>query len=909
MGKQRAPLEFNRLTGGIITEASPLTFPDSASIDEVNFELLTDGTRKRRLGFSFESNHVLSTAGGFYASGSPQVVNTFLWENVSGRNEIAYSVVQMDNVVYLYKTEGNTLSTGILPFTVTVSIGDFKNLPFDFASIDGTLVIVTGNADVITVSADLTSIDSPVFTQDSGRLTTRDLFGIPIWYDRSVETGGSPDLIDLTDPFHYTKRPLLAGLPHDSGVVDVNYVSGSYVKSVVNPARAPSYRAIKAKQFSPNTFKGFVVEEYGAWDTPSGQPHFYIRLSGGTPSFDTMHVRCNTLYTAFTLKRSVGGSGNYSATITGSQFDDLHAATEANLNLTDTTTGTVYNYNLRNQTFATSRLPKIGLTSQDPISGFLQESGKYPAMSDTVLAALYPNVEDEDNKTADRFHAKDLVENPLGTAPAPKGYFIIDALERSTSRYTRWSELVVDQGHSVGELSTLPLDITPGGASTIAEYGGRLWYGGFSELGSVTEQGGTRLESYLLYSQLANNKRVITRCYQSGDPTSKTDPDLLETDGGFLSLDGAYGINKLVPIGNSLLVFASNGVWSITGLDGNYFAPTSPRVQKITDKGNVSPQAIVIIDTSVLYWTKDGIYAIQFTTAGTYEVENLVDKTIQALYDEIPYTDKRNVVGVFDSFSNEAFWIIYNTTSRARETEMLVLKTNTGAFTKYKIKDNITPYTTLVGYAKVPPFTLQATQEIVTSEGVTVTSEGLPVTNAVAILDERRFDTKGVVIHSTDGTNQVTFGEFNNEDYLDWGETDASGYLVTGYVSGGDLQRVKQTPYITMHFTRTEDGFYADMLGDLQLSHPSGCLAQAQWDWANSANSGRWSREFQAYRYPRHYMPADVNDPFDTGFATISTRNKIRGKGRVLSLKFSTEPLKDCKILGWSAVMGVQDNV
>ena len=100
MGKQRAPLEFNRLTGGIITEASPLTFPDNASIDEVNFELRNDGTRRRRLGFDFEEGHALIQTDGHYQTGTPEVVNSFLWENVSGRNELSYTVIQVDNAVF-----------------------------------------------------------------------------------------------------------------------------------------------------------------------------------------------------------------------------------------------------------------------------------------------------------------------------------------------------------------------------------------------------------------------------------------------------------------------------------------------------------------------------------------------------------------------------------------------------------------------------------------------------------------------------------------------------------------------------------------------------------------------------------------------------------------------------------------
>jgi len=35
-------------------------------------------------------------------------------------------------------------------------------------------------------------------------------------------------------------------------------------------------------------------------------------------------------------------------------------------------------------------------------------------------------------------------------------------------------------------------------------------------------------------------------------------------------------------------------------------------------------------------------------------------------------------------------------------------------------------------------------------------------------------------------------------------------------------------------------------------------------------------------------------------YSVITTRNKLRGKGRALSLKFRTEPYRDLQLLGWS---------
>lgn len=156
-----------------------------------------------------------------------------------------------------------------------------------------------------------------------------------------------------------------------------------------------------------------------------------------------------------------------------------------------------------------------------------------------------------------------------------------------------------------------------------------------------------------------------------------------------------------------------------------------------------------------------------------------------------------------------------------------------------------------------------------------------------------------------------SYRDFGFRDWRTWdGEgLDAPAYLVTGYQSGGDFLRYKQVPYIQFYFNRTEDGFVEDETGNLFPTNESSCKVQAQWEWANSANSNRWGRAFQAYRYKRLYMPSDSSDEFDNGFAVVTTKNKLRGKGKVLSLLIKTEPDKDCQLLGWSMLLGVNGNV
>ena len=39
---------------------------------------------------------------------------------------------------------------------------------------------------------------------------------------------------------------------------------------------------------------------------------------------------------------------------------------------------------------------------------------------------------------------------------------------------------------------------------------------------------------------------------------------------------------------------------------------------------------------------------------------------------------------------------------------------------------------------------------------------------------------------------------------------------------------------------------------------------------------------------------------YDNGYPVVVTKNKVRGRGKVVSFKFSTSATKDCQLLGWA---------
>lgn len=578
-----------------------------------------------------------------------------------------------------------------------------------------------------------------------------------------------------------------------------------------------------------------------------------------------------------------------------------------------TSTNSAHTYNLRNQTFGIPRISGNLEVTRDPISIFrnLEPGNRFPSNSDNVIASLYNDAEDSDNRVVDRFFAEDLIKNPLGSTRAPMGYFIIDALDRGQSRISaelsnrnRYSELTYTAPN-------LPMDYTPNGASVVAEFAGRVFYGGFSGEIVDGDAKSPRLSSYILFSKVVQTPDDITRCYQDGDPTSKEDPDIVDTDGGFIRLNGAYGVKSLINIGGSLIIIATNGVWRIVGTSDSGFTATAYIVEKITDRGCTAPESITQVDSSLMFWSDDAIYHVVTDQFGSWVCNNISFGRIQKLYDGINIESKRNCKGAYDSYERKVRWIFNNYTNSQSETRELVLDTQLQAYYTNTIKDSGVNSPKVVSIYKGLPYSSN-----VSDVGVNVgVDEVLVNIDSVIIGVEEKAGINQrelgyLIVTSFSPYLEFTFGKYTNTNFRDWESVDgvgvdAAAFMITSYLSGTDFQRDKQVNYITIHLRRTETGYDSNF----NPINPSSCLVQSRWGWSNSDNSGKWGREFQAYRYRREHIPLNSSDSYDNGFSTIASRNKLRGNGRVLSLRFRTEPYKNLHLYGWSMVFSVEENV
>jgi hypothetical protein len=605
--------------------------------------------------------------------------------------------------------------------------------------------------------------------------------------------------------------------------------------------------------------------------------------------------------------------------------NDLY--TEGGVQIRPTSVTNAHIYNLRNQSWGIFRTAAQSLngspapgTTADPITIFSEyDNGFFPSNADSVTQALYPNVTNTSDPVTDTFWPGDLAKNPSGTFPTANGYFIIDALARGPSRNS-----VCTTNNNLFKLnfavSTLPTDTTPGGPSTVCEYAGRMWYGGFSGEVIGGDSRSPHLSSYLLFSQLVDNFTTIPKCYQEADPTNKNNPDLVDTDGGFIRVNEAYGICRMVNLGDSLFIFAANGVWRIYGGTVKGFTATAYVVEKITDRGTTNPESVVTVQNTVMYWSDDAIYHIRSDQYGSWEAANISIGHIQNLVNSIGPTQRVAVKGAYDNFENRVRWLYQNNVDYTGNTMELVYDTRLQAFYRNSIQLPTGlnyPKPTSMYITNPYPLVIEPEEIYVGTTQVFVSTNDVQV-GIETVTNEAKKELGYLVITAVSPVVKFSFAQYNQTGWRDWYSLDnvgidAAAYALTtsipqDYMSStfqpkNDFQRKKQVPYITTYMDATETGFTEVSAGVYTPVGGSSGIMQAMWEWTNSANSGKWSRPMQIYNHGRVWNSLSLTQGVTDGYAVVISKSKIRGIGRVISLKFSTEPNLDFHLYGWSLMM------
>lgn len=561
------------------------------------------------------------------------------------------------------------------------------------------------------------------------------------------------------------------------------------------------------------------------------------------------------------------------------------------------TSGDNHIYNLYNQGWA---IPRNSSTSSFPIQDQADRVrtafGYYPSDADSVWQAMItvPN----GSNTLEVFDTTTYRSNLNESSGVSRGFFILDLLNRGTSR----SQAIVQNKAQFPPATlatfTALADTTVQGASVVCEYAGRVFSAGFGP----TANGDVRspdLSSYVAFSRLVRNSTDLGKCYQEGDPTSRESNDVVDTDGGLIRISGATNIRRMIVQGKNLIIIADNGVWSVEGGSDFGFSASNYKVDKVSSFGGINSDSVISDGSRTYYWAEDSIYSILRNEFGDLVYESLSEQRIASFYNSIDITQKREAKGFYDKISKKLRWIYQDSSkfSAISEVKELVFDLALSAFYKNTVKN--LNNTAIVDLFLGPTYSVEfeETQVICDTDDVFSVEEPVVILNNA--FNAELQSVKYLCVVKDGPTIYIGFGWYKDTSFKDWKQIDGQGvdakaFLETGAITAGDSSVHKQTPLLVVHMKRTEK----KMDEDYEPFIKSGCLVRTAWDFATSSNSKKISPFFQVYRYRRAFFSEPGE--YDNGFEIVTTRNKLRGRGRALSIRMETEVEKDCKIIGWN---------
>ena len=542
---------------------------------------------------------------------------------------------------------------------------------------------------------------------------------------------------------------------------------------------------------------------------------------------------------------------------------------------TETTTGTASDariYDSLNSGWADENNGRTGSS----LTYYFTTESQYPALTHPWFSG----------KTADdEFDISGWKKIGAGTSLSGNGRYILDFFNKNRQA------AVSGSGFSV----SIANEIETTRFRCVESFSGRVFYSGLES----SKNAGT-----ILFSKLVETTSDLGKCHQVNDPTSEYFPDLLATDGGEIKIPDAVKIQKLYAYQNSLFVFAENGIWQITGVDG-VFTADAYSINRVSRIGLLSPETFVAAEGVPFWWSRFGIHTLGAdSVSGQGQEQNLTIPTIQSFWDAIDADAKLKVTGVYDSINKRIYWAYpdANETVESKLNNFLILDIPLQAFFPWKVSDQASSTDAVVGLAFYSGYGAKTLElDVTANNGVddVVTSAGDDVVSA-QVSTFNSGDPAIVLICRDGATNKITMGGFTGIDFLDWGDTNYTSFAETGYDFIGDLVTKKNAPYIVTYCRLTETGFTGNETDGYEAVRPSAALLSSAWDFKDTFGTGQ-----QIYRkkFPVVVDPSDL-DNYNYPEDMITSRVKVRGHGRSMRLRYESEQGKDFILVGWGIIQG-----
>ena len=214
-----------------------------------------------------------------------------------------------------------------------------------------------------------------------------------------------------------------------------------------------------------------------------------------------------------------------------------------------------------------------------------------------------------------------------------------------TTVYTSTIIKQYDKNTTPGATDTYP--------STTAFFASRLWLAG-----------DPKTPNSVYFSKTIVGTRDIEKFYQFADPFDSNDPNVVDSDGGVIQIQGAGVITKLLTIGTVLLVCTTNGIWEVRGAS-DIFKATEYQVSKVLNDAVLGVGSAVAVDQEAIVFGSASVWLTEINSnitdigAGGTDFFKLDTDKIETIYDAIPRSDKASARAIY-SQSEHKVWYFFN---------------------------------------------------------------------------------------------------------------------------------------------------------------------------------------------------------------------------------------------------------
>lgn len=809
---QERQLERNyfQLNMGLNTESNEINWPDGYTIDEANYELLRDGSRRRRKGLALENG------GGADLQTAPlnqtERVQTYIWRNVGGNPDLDFYVLRIGDNLYFAQAD-EVVSDGWLT-------GAGRSIALDGFYNDQATAGTTTNAPV-------------TFSQGRGRLLVSGQYIFPFYvkYDGTDQCQAVRinirirDFSTIDDGIGVDKEPSVLSDEHNYNLLNRGWPSTELQLYNTTHGRYPARNMVWHKGYRKQVDASYAdADGIRTWDENKVSAEGFGQSSApvGALFLDPTDTR-----QARTVAEAISG---------GAIEDWTFTEPPGGGDWTITITKTGHGLSPGAEFTIDGNVFSMRVSYSRTKTGY--EEYEYENLIDTSLDGQW-EVDTVVNANTFTFI----------WANTPPGSWVA-----WRNQYTALGSI----GSAGQSLERTTGTAHPDSWQAVAWFAGRAWYGGMLN---------DEFNDYIMFSQIVSSPEKYGKCYQEQDPTDEFFSDLEATDGGAIVIPGMGGVIGMESLRDSLIIFGRDGVWAIeTGQGG--FTPTNFRVRKLSEAGASSVDGILRIEDSMIYTGTGGVYIIapnQYT--GLLEVNNAIRETIQSLWSAIPTEQQERVQTIYDDAQRRVYFLYGATAADYSMYNMLIFALDQAAWFKY-----------------------------------TFPQGGLLTGGAIPSADDPTNNKKMKFVYQAD-TQEVNIADFDQTTFVDFnGQPSPAPYMYTGWDNLGNHQVRRQAPLITVFNKRTETGFTANE--DLSYSpvNESSTTMTAYWDWtsdaANEQTTGKIGDGQEVYRHQRTFVPGSEVDL--DGYPVVITRNKVRGRGRALQLKFEGSGTKDSHILGFT---------